>query len=58
MAIDDGSFDQKFFNNDMVKMVLQYANLKDRRIIKLRNPDLPPKTPVDNPKLWIDISTL
>jgi hypothetical protein len=58
MAIDDGSFDQKFFNNDMVKMVLQYANLKDRRIIKLRNPELPPKTPLDNPKLWIDISTL
>ena len=58
MAIDDGSFDEKFFNNDMVKMVLQYANLKDRRIFKLRNPELPPKTPVDNPKLWIDISTL
>jgi hypothetical protein len=58
MAIDDGSFDQKFFNNDMVKMVLKYANLKDRRIIKLRNPELPPKTPLDNPRLWIDISTL
>ena len=58
MAIDDGSFDQKFFNNDMVKMVLKYANLKDRRIFKLRNPELPPKTPLDNPKLWIDISTL
>ncbi len=58
MAIDDGSFDKKFFNNDMVKMVLQYANLKDRRIFKLRNPELPPKTPLDNPKLWIDISTL
>lgn len=58
MAIDDGSFDEKFFNNDMVKMVLQYANLKDRRIFKLRNPELPPKTPLDNPKLWIDISTL
>lgn len=58
MAIDDGSFDEKFFSNPMVKMVLQYANLKDRRIFKLRNPELPPKTPLDNPKLWIDISKL
>lgn len=58
MAVDDGSFDEKFFNNDMVKMVLKYANLKDRRIFKLRNPELPPKTPLDNPKLWIDISKL
>lgn len=58
IAIDDGSFDEKFFNNEMVKMVLKYANLKDRRIFKLRNPELPPKTPLDNSKLWIDISKL
>lgn len=58
MAVDDGSFDKRFFNDEMVKMVLQYANLKDRRIFKLRNPELPPKTPLDNPKLWIDISNL
>lgn len=58
MAVEDGSFDEKFFANPMVKMVLQYANLKDRRIFKLRNPELPPRTPLDNPKLWIDISKL
>lgn len=58
MAIDDGSFDEKFFSNEMVQMVLKYAHLKDRRIFKLRNPELPPKTPLDNPKLWIDISKL
>lgn len=58
MAIDDGSFDEKFFGNNMVKMVLQYADLKNRRIFKLRNPELPPRTPLDNPKLWIDISKL
>ena len=58
MAVDDGSFDEKFFANPMVKMVLQHANLKNRRVFKLRNPDLPPHTPLDNPKLWIDISKL
>ena len=57
-AIDDGSFDEKFFNNEMVKMVLKHANLKNRRVLKLHNPTLPPLTPVNNPKLWIDISTL
>lgn len=58
MAVEDGSFDERFFNDEMVKMVLKYANLKDRRILQLRNPELPPKTPLDNPKLWIDISNL
>lgn len=58
MAIDDGSFDQLFFSNPMVKTVLQRANLQERRIFKLKNPELPPRTPLDNPKLWIDVSTL
>lgn len=58
MAVADGSFDEKFFNNEMVKMVLKHANLKDRRIFTLRNPELPPRTPLDNPALWIDISKL
>lgn len=58
MAIDDGSFDELFFNNPMVKMVLQRANLGARRIFTLHNPDLPPRTPLDNPKLWIDIESL
>lgn len=58
LAIDDGSFDEKFFGNPMVKMVLKYGNLKNRRIFKLRNPELPPRTPLDNPDLWIDISKL
>lgn len=58
MAIDDGSFDERFLSNPMVKTVLQFANLKDRRIFKLKNPQLSPKTPLDNPKLWVDISKL
>lgn len=58
MAIDDGSFDEKFFSNPMVKMVLQRANLKERRVLKLHNPELPPLTPLENAKLWIDTSKL
>ena len=57
-AIDDGSFDEIFFGNAMVKMVLQYANLQGRRIFTLKNPQLPEKTPLTDEKLWIDISSL
>lgn len=58
IAIDDGSFDELFFNNPMVKQVIKNAGLNQRRIFKLENPDLPPRTPLDNEKLWIDTSTL
>jgi hypothetical protein len=56
LALDDGSFDELFLNNAMVKTVMQHANLKSRRVLKVKNPMLPPKTPLDNPKLWVDIS--
>lgn len=57
-AIDDGSFDERFLSNPMVKMVIQNAGLSQRRIFNLKNPQLPPRTPLDNKKLWVDISTL
>jgi hypothetical protein len=57
LAIDDGSFDQLFFNNEMVKTALQFAKLKNRRIFKLTNPEISPQTPLDNPKLWVDLET-
>ena len=57
MAIEDGSFDQMFYGNAMVKTVLQYANLRERRIFNLTNPELPSETPLDNKKLWVDIAT-
>lgn len=57
-AIDDGSFNELFFNNPMVQMVIAKANLTERRVFHLENPELPPKTPLSNPKLWIDLSAL
>ncbi|MFO1370259.1 MAG: diguanylate cyclase [Marinagarivorans sp.] len=58
MAVDDGSFDEYFYNNPTVKMVLEKANLKNRIIFNLKNPNLPPKTPVDDARLWVDINKL
>ncbi len=57
-AIDDGGFDEVFLNNSMVKLVLEKAGLQHRRIFKLDNPELPPKTPLDNPKLWVNVTEL
>jgi hypothetical protein len=49
-AIKDGSFKQLFmteFGQD-----LKQANLKNRTVIKLDNPTLPPETPLQDKSLW------
>jgi len=58
IAIADGSFDQIFLNDPMVKDVLDKANLSNRLVFDLSNPTLPKETPVDRPELWLDIKTL
>jgi hypothetical protein len=54
IAIEDGSFDNYFFNDPTVKAALEKANLKERIIIPLKNPSLPKATPVDDKTLWLD----
>lgn len=54
MAIADGSFDEYFFNDPTVKDAIEKSNLKNRTLIHLENPTLPPKTPVDDKSLWFD----
>jgi hypothetical protein len=56
--IEDGSFDEFFFNDPMIKDTLEQSNLANRKFFHIDNPFLPEKTPVDNPKLWLDISNL
>ena len=53
-AIDDGSFQQYFLNDPTIKDVLLKANIDKRHVIRLKNPSLPPQTPVDEKKLWFD----
>lgn len=54
MAIEDGSFNEYFMNDPTVKDVINKANLKNRTLIRLENPGLPKKTPVDDKTLWFD----
>lgn len=54
IAIEDGSFNEYFLNDPTVKDVMNKANLNNRILIRLENPGLPPKTPVNDKSLWFD----
>lgn len=49
-AIADGSFDQLFMQ--YYGKTLRDAHFERRRLISLRNPLLPPQTPLGRPELW------
>lgn len=57
-AIADGSFDALFFNNKLIKDALNRTNLKNRRILRIANPEMHPDTPVNRPELWLDVRRL
>lgn len=57
-AIDDGSFDTFFYASPTVQMVIDRVDLSTRQVFELTNPALPVNTPVNNPKLWIDLDEL
>lgn len=50
--LENGKFDEHFFNDPMVKGALENGNLKNRRTFHLTNPTLPPNTPLDNKLMW------
>ena len=56
--IDDGSFDEFFFNEPMIKDSIEISDLANRRMFRLNNPNLSKETPIDNDKLWLDFSDL
>lgn len=57
-AIADGSFDQAFFNDPAIRSAVEKADLKNRLVFQLENPQLPKETPVDRPELWLDVNNL
>lgn len=54
-AIDDGSYEQLFFSNPMIKYAPSKANLKERKIFHLTNSNLPKGTPLSVRKYWLDV---
>lgn len=58
MALDDGSFDEIFYNHPQVVEAFRKSQLKKRRILDLVNPLLPAETPLDDKRLWIDLEKI
>ncbi|GGA72624.1 hypothetical protein GCM10011369_13000 [Neiella marina] len=56
IAIADGSFDQVFYQAPHIKSALQQAQLANRRVIEINNPNLSPATPLDRKELWLDLA--
>ncbi|MCP3924721.1 MAG: amino acid ABC transporter substrate-binding protein [Desulfobacterales bacterium] len=52
LAIQDNSFDRLFRNHPANKEIFDLANMKNRKIFKLKNPLLPPETPLKERALW------
>ncbi|MFZ5841381.1 MAG: amino acid ABC transporter substrate-binding protein [Pseudomonadota bacterium] len=48
--LSDGSFDEIFYKHN--SRAIKLANMGKRRIIELKNPTLPPETPLSDKRLW------
>lgn len=57
-AINDGSFDKYFYESETTKKAIQNVKFNSRRVFELNNPNLPPQTPINNPKLWVRVNEL
>lgn len=57
-AIEDGSFDKFFYADETTQKVIKNVTSNGRHIFELVNPNLPPKTQLTNPKLWIKFEDL
>ena len=58
MAIAEGAYDELFFNHPMIRSILDVAKLKERKVLRITNPMLTPRAPIDRPELWMDIEQL
>lgn len=52
-ALADGSFDALFY--EYFADTIKHTRLKDRTLLKLNNPALPPATPLADKRLWLNL---
>ncbi|MCM2680736.1 diguanylate cyclase [Echinimonas agarilytica] len=57
LAVNDGSFDQWFYNHPMIKEALSKIDIGSRNILHIDNPQLPLSAPLDRKELWFNIET-
>ncbi|SBT14166.1 transporter substrate-binding domain-containing protein [Vibrio celticus] len=56
MAIADGSFDEVFYNSQLIKETFKSSLIAERNIINIKNPYLPLDAPINRKELWLDIN--
>ncbi|MGB0281843.1 MAG: hypothetical protein ACPGAE_06670 [Neptuniibacter sp.] len=56
-AIKDGSFDQLFYSNPMIKAVFEKSGISNRRVIRIDNPYMHPDTPVSTTEYWLELGS-
>lgn len=54
----NGEYEDVFYGSQMVGDALEMANIANRRVIRMDNPNLHPDTPLDRKELWLEISAL
>lgn len=53
--INDGSFDKLFLSHPTIADVVNRAQLSERKVFKLTNPNLPSETPLGDPRYWLQL---
>lgn len=57
-AIEDGSFDEVFYNHPMIRSAVEKNKIAQRITMRIDNPVMHPETPTSRPELWLDIQRL
>lgn len=56
IAIKDGSFDEVFYNSELIKNTFKSSGITERTVINIDNPYLPKDAPINREELWLDIN--
>ena len=57
IAIENGSYDNLFYNHPIIKETLRRSQLQGRVVHRLVNPNMSQLTPVNDDRLWMDIKS-
>jgi hypothetical protein len=57
-AILDGSFNNLFYDDPGIKEALENSNLGERIVLRIPNPNMGLKTPIDRVEFWLELNEL
>ncbi|MFL0805615.1 MAG: diguanylate cyclase [Agarilytica sp.] len=57
-AIEDGSFDQLFFSNELIKTTFEKSHFRSRKVFHIPNPDFSASAYQQSSEMWLNIENL